>query len=270
MTLVVIAAGVLAGAAPVVPPSAWQVVRRRRGSATPGSRLIGSPSASSGRMPPGEHLRPGHGVEPGEDRAGATGTGRTTPCPHRRPRVTGASAAWYASSRPSTSGASSSPATTVDRARRTESWVPDTGPRVRGPAIGGGREKEGGTRERRGSPAVSRARADDPGGAGPAGRQSTTSASTIPTAKFGQRAGSQRSTSTSSPTSPTGTSARATTAGDRAAGEQRDGQVGVPPSRPLEEPRPRGGARRRRRPRWGCSTTARTRRGRCPARRSGS
>jgi arabinofuranan 3-O-arabinosyltransferase len=37
VTLAVIAAGVLAGAAPVVPPSAWQDLRRRRGSATPGT-----------------------------------------------------------------------------------------------------------------------------------------------------------------------------------------------------------------------------------------
>ena len=37
VTLAVIAAGVLAGAAPVVPPSASRGVRRRRGSATPGT-----------------------------------------------------------------------------------------------------------------------------------------------------------------------------------------------------------------------------------------
>ena len=36
VTLAVIAAAVLAGAAPVVPPSAWRAARRRRGSATPG------------------------------------------------------------------------------------------------------------------------------------------------------------------------------------------------------------------------------------------
>jgi len=35
VSLAVIAAGVLAGAAPVVPPSAWRVARRGRGSATP-------------------------------------------------------------------------------------------------------------------------------------------------------------------------------------------------------------------------------------------
>jgi arabinofuranan 3-O-arabinosyltransferase len=37
VTLAVIAAGVLAGAAPFVPPSAWPAVRWRRGSATPGT-----------------------------------------------------------------------------------------------------------------------------------------------------------------------------------------------------------------------------------------
>ena len=37
VTLAVIAAGVLAGAAPFVPPSAWPGARRRRGSATPGT-----------------------------------------------------------------------------------------------------------------------------------------------------------------------------------------------------------------------------------------
>ena len=58
VTLAVTVAAVLAGAGPVVRPSAWPGARRRRGSATPDPRLTGSPTASSGTMPPAKNVAP--------------------------------------------------------------------------------------------------------------------------------------------------------------------------------------------------------------------
>ena len=68
VTLAVIAAGVLAGAAPVVPPSAWRVARRATWLSHARQQADRQPDGEQRHDATGEDLRAGEGVEPREDR----------------------------------------------------------------------------------------------------------------------------------------------------------------------------------------------------------
>ncbi len=157
----------------------------------------------------GEHPCPGQGIEPGEHRQ----VPQEQSVRHR-PRRCGPAGRralrCIASSRPSTSGASSRPATAVDSASRADSCTPATGPRVSSPAMGVVASTNAAPASTR-QPTLSRASRRAAIAHRLSGRSSS-SASTMPTAKFGHRAGSQRSMSTSSPIVPTVTNASATVA----------------------------------------------------------